>query len=122
MGMGLKKKRAKAFQQKTAKVLAQELEQPGLFANKVVEAEHAVECHREPEDASMEIGNRVRLVDLKDRIEVFIKTESVGFVIASQTTELRERYQLDERPSRSVSGYVSEISTITATFIVLIAA
>lgn len=120
MGMGEKKERAKAFQQKTAKVLAQQLQQPDLFAGKAVEAEHAVECHREPEDAPMQVGDRVKLVDMRDRIDVFIKTECVGLVLASQVAELRERYQLEKRASRSVSGHVSEISAISPTFVVVI--
>ncbi|MFZ5495486.1 MAG: hypothetical protein ACOZE5_09155 [Verrucomicrobiota bacterium] len=120
MGMGEKKERAKNFKQKTAKVLEQQLEQPGLFAGKAVEAEHAVECHREPEDAPMSVGDRVKLVDMRDRIDVFIKTECVGLVLAGQVAELRERYQLEKRASRSVSGRISEISAISATFVVIL--
>lgn len=120
MGMGEKKERAKDFQQKTAKVLAQQLEQPDLFAGKPVEAEHAVECYREPEDAPMQVGDLVRLVDMRDRIDVFIKTECVGCVLAGQVAEIREQYQLDRRASRSVVGHISEISAISATFVVII--
>lgn len=120
MGMGEKKERAKAFKQKTAEVLTQELHQPDLFTNKTIDTEYLVECIREFDDVLMVVGDHVKLVDMRNSIDVFSKTVCVGSVITSQITTLRERYQLEARASRSISGQVKEISAFGNTFIVAI--
>lgn len=120
MGFAEKKERAKAFKQETAKVLAQQLEQGDLFADKALETIYAVECLREPEDAPMQIGDPVKLVDMRDRIDVYIKTNCVGFVIPSHTDEIRARYKLESCAARSVAGQISDISAISDTFVVMI--
>lgn len=120
MGMGEKKVRAKAFKQRTAKVVAEDLEQPGLFSNKSVETEHAYECLREPEDAPVKEGARVKLVDMRDRIDVYIGVTCVGVVVSSHAEELRQRYKLAEHSNRSISGKVVDVSDISAAFFVVV--
>ena len=119
MGMGERKELAKAFKQRTAKVLEEELE-PDLFSDKPVEAAHAFECLRKPEDAPVRIGDAVRLIDLRDHIEVFVGVRCVGHVVEEQVAELRQLYQLQTRRSRSLTARVCDVSEISPTFLVLI--
>ena len=66
----------------------------------------------------MNAGNAVRLVDMKDRVDVFVGTMPVGYVVTSHVENLRATLRLTERKGRSIKGHVIEVSEITPTFIV----
>ena len=118
MGMGERKLRAKQFTQKTDEVVAEEVKETNLFSKTLVECDLTYECVRDPEDAPVQVGNAVRLVDLRERIDVFIGLNSVGYIVTSQVETLRRALRLTERKGRSIKGRVIEVSEITPTFIV----
>jgi hypothetical protein len=120
MGMGERKDRAKGFKQTTAKVVAEEVKEPGLFSGKAVESELTIECLCEPEDAPVQVGARARLVDMRERIDVFIGVLSVGYVATGQVAELRAKLKLGQRSGRSLNCRVIEVSEITPTFVVIV--
>lgn len=120
MGMGERKARAKAFKQKTDKAVAAEVKQPGLFSSKAVESQLTIECFRDPDDAPVKTGSRARLVDMRERIDVFIGLQSVGYVVTGQVAELRSKLNLAQRPGRSIDAKVIEVSEITPTFVVIV--
>ena len=120
MGMGERKARARAFKQKTDKAVAAEVKQPGLFSSKAVESQLTIECFRDPDDAPVKVGNRARLVDMRERIDVFISLKSVGYVVTGQVADLRAKLKLAQRPGRSIDAKVIEVSEITPTFAVAI--
>jgi len=118
MGMGEEKLRAKQFKQKTDEVVAEEVKQANLFSETLVERNLTIECIREPADAPVAPGNAVRLVDMRDRIEVFKGMTSVGYVVLSQTDAIRGTLHLQARKGQSIRGHVVEVSELTPTFIV----
>ena len=118
MGVGEQKARAEAFEQKTDKAYDAEIAQAGLFA-KSVETAFIVECMRDPQDVTLDAGTEVRLVDMQNRIDVFVKFESVGYVIDSES--LRAQMGIDQTKARSLQGTIVEISVITPTFMVRLA-
>ncbi len=119
MGVGLRKARAKAFKQKTDKAVADEIRQDSLFSSKLVESELTVECFHEPEDAPVEVGDKAKLVDMQEKIEVFVRMRTVGYVIPSQTASLRSMLKLEQRRGRSVQARVIDVSELTPTFSVV---
>ncbi len=120
MGVGEQKARAEAFEQKTDKAYDAEIAQAGLFG-KSIETAFTVDCMRDPQDAPCNIGESVRLVDMQKRIDVFVKFESIGYVIDSDTNALRSQMGIDQTQSRSLQGTIIEISDITPTFTVQLA-
>lgn len=121
MGMGELKLRAKQFEQKTDEAVEKELKQTNLFSGTLVENDLAFECIREPADAPVAPGNTVRLVDLRDRIEVFKRMTSVGYVVPSQAQAMRNTLSLQARKGHSIPGTIVDVSEITPTFTVLVA-
>jgi hypothetical protein len=120
MGMGELKLKAKQFEQKTDEAVDKELKQTNLFSGTLVENDLTFECIREPADAPVAPGNAVRLVDLRDRIEVFKRMTSVGYVVPSQVQAMRNTLNLQDRKGQSVRGQVVDVSEITPTFTVLV--
>ena len=120
MGVGTRKARAKSFKQEVDKAVTEEVKAGTLFTGKPVEQEVTVECFREPGDASVLQGVAVRLIDLRDQIDVFVGTTVVGYVAPSAAPELRAMFNLDQTPHRSILGRVVEVSTLTPTFVVAI--
>jgi hypothetical protein len=118
MGMGERKTRAKQFKQKTDEVVAEEIKQANLFSGKLVESDLTYECVREPEDAAVEAGDSVLLIDLKDQIGVFKRMKPIGYVVTSQVDTLRANLRIPERKGRSMKAHVIEVSELTPTFIV----
>jgi hypothetical protein len=120
MGMGEKKERAKNFKQQTDRAVAEEVREAGLFSGGTVSSAVSIECFLDPENTVVTVGTRVRLIDLRNRIDVFVETTSIGYVLPSLVSELREKFGLEDRTSRSIGGQISEISELTPTFIVTI--
>lgn len=120
MGMGKRKDRAKSFKQKTARTLDGELRGGGLLARGPVEFQQTVECIKESESVRLKIGGRVKLVDMRDGIDVFSKTICVGHVISSRVEELRASYRLESSQARSIEGEILEVPEFGQTFVVLI--
>jgi hypothetical protein len=118
MGMGERKARAKDFKQKTDKAVAADVKQRGLFSGNAIESQLTIECFRDPDDAPVKVGNRARLVDMRERIDVFIGLQSVGYVVTDQVAELRAKLKLAQKPGRSIDAKVIEVSEITPTFVV----
>jgi hypothetical protein len=118
MGMGERKTRSKQFKQKTDETGQTEIHDPNLFSEKPVEGDLTIECVREPEDAPVEAGQSVRLVDMKTRIDVFRGVKTIGYVVTGQLENLRATLRLPDRKGRSIQGRVIEVSELTPTFIV----
>jgi len=118
MGMGERKLRAKQFTQETDETLDNEVHEPNLFSGIGVESAATYECVREPEDAAVEVGDSVLLIDLKEQIGVFKRMKSIGYVVTSQVETLRVTLNLSERKGRSIAARVTEVSDITPTFVV----
>jgi hypothetical protein len=120
MGMGQRKARARAYKQQTDKALAEEVLQPGVFSNTAVESQTAIECFREPEDSPLRVNDTVRLIDMRDRIDVHVGITPLGYVIPSLVEGLRARLKLEDRPGRSIQAVVTEVSELTPTFVVVL--
>jgi hypothetical protein len=118
--MGERKKRAKGFKETTDKSKSEEIDQPGLFSDKVVESDLTCECFRDPEDSAVAVGEKVRLIDMRDRIDVFARLCVIGHVVSSKVDELRHKLRLGSRKGRSIGAVVIEVSDLTATFVVRI--
>src|SRR6266511_2234146 len=120
MGMGEQKRRAKQFEQQSDEALAEGIKQENLFSKTPVECQHTYECIRESEAAPVNAGCPVRLVDMKDRIDVFVGTRPVGHVVTSQTEAMRAQLRLPERKGRAIRGHTVEVSELTPTFTVCV--
>ena len=118
MGLGKRKELAEKFKEKTDEALALEMKEPNLFSQMLVESSLTVECFRDPENAPVETGQKVRLVDLKDRIDVFQGLTVIGYVVQNQVPNLRNMLQLTKRKGRSISAQVIQVSELTPTFVV----
>jgi hypothetical protein len=118
MGWQQQKKRAKQFEQQTDESLASDILNDNLFSNKPVECHYTFECIREPQEAHIGVGNHVRLIDLKDRIDVYVGTQPVGYVLPNQAELVREQLRLNQRNGRSALGKVVDVSELTPTFTV----
>jgi hypothetical protein len=116
MGWKEEKKLAKQFEQQTDEAVATEVLNDNLFSNMPVERHYTFECIREPQDAPVEVGDLVRLIDMKDQIEVYVRTQSVGYILPSLTELVREKLRLNQRKGRSVTGRVVGVSEITPSF------
>jgi hypothetical protein len=118
MGMGKAKKFAKGFKEATDKAVDMEVKQGSLFMEKLVESDLIYECIRQPEASVVTVGTKVRLIDLKNRIEVFIGGTPVGHVLTDQVDSIRSKLKLPKKRSRSVWAVVIDVSTISPTFVV----
>ena len=116
MGWQQQKQRAKQFEQQTDEALATDILNDNLFSNTPVECNYTFECIREPQEAPIKVGDQVRLIDLKDQIDVYLGTQPVGHVLPSQAELVRERLRLNQRNGRSVQGKVVDVSELTPTF------
>lgn len=120
MGQGHQNNVAASFTQHVARQLAGQLQQPELaFSGGVVES-CLIDCERDPEDSPIVIGENVKLVDLKDNIDVFSGTRRIGLVAPHHLEMTREKFNLTSRPGRSISGKVHEVSDLTAGFLVVL--
>lgn len=120
MGMGQRRDLAKHFKQQTDQSTG-EAGEPDLFSDKPVEGRRTYECFREPPDSNVKEGARVKLVDMQNRIDVFVGVHSVGYVLPEAAEQLRGALRLAGRPGRSVSATIVEIGTLTPTFVVAVA-
>jgi hypothetical protein len=118
MGMGEKKERAKQFKQKTAKQLGDTIGQAGLFDQTASETHVIVECVRDPADAPVRKGDHARLIDMKNRIDVYVRMTCIGTVLPGLTDGLRKQFNLEKTTGRSIAGVVIEVSELTPTFLV----
>jgi hypothetical protein len=116
MGWKEEKKRAKEFEQQTDEALATDILNDNLFSNMPVERHYTFECIREPQDAPVKVGDHVRLIDMKDQIEVYVRTQPVGHILPGLTELVREQLRLNQRKGRSVPGKVVDVSELTPSF------
>jgi hypothetical protein len=116
MGWQQQRQRAKQFEQQTDEALATDILNDNLFSNTPVECSYTFECIRDPQEAPIKVGDQVRLIDLKDQIDVYRGTQPVGHVLPSQAELVRERLRLNQRSGRSVQGKVVDVSELTPTF------
>ena len=119
MGMGERKLRAKQSKQLTDDV-SDQLHETNLLTTIKVETELTYECIRDPEDAPIHVGNRVRLVDMNSQILVFVRVNPVGYVVPNQAEGLRTALKLTERKGHSIMAEVVDVSELTPTFVVRI--
>ena len=120
MGVGARKGRAKAFKQEVDKAVADEVKAETLLPSEAIVEEWTVECFREPEDADISLGAHVRLIDLRDQIDVFVGTKPVGYVVPGAAAELRAVFTLDKTAHRSLRGRIVDVSTLSPTFVVAV--
>jgi hypothetical protein len=118
MGMGEQKRRAQQFEQQTDEALANDIKQDNLFSKTPVKCNYSYECVLESQNSPLKAGGNVRLIDMKDRIDVFVDTQPIGYVLPSNTKVLREQLRLNERKGRSVHGQAIDVSEFTPTFTV----
>jgi len=117
MGFQERKDRAEKFKQKTDQALDQ-LKLPGLSSAVPVETNLVFECIKSRPDANLAVGDLVRIIDMRDKIEVFKDMVGVGYVVAADS--FRDSVKLSEENGMAVDASVIEVSEISPTFMVKI--
>ena len=117
MGFQERKDRAEKFKQKTDQALDQ-LKLPGLSSAVPVETNLLFECIKTLSEAKIAAGDLVRIIDMRDKVEVFKDMVGIGHVVAPGS--FRDSVKLTEENGMAVDAIVFEVSELTPTFMVKI--
>lgn len=116
MGWQQQRERAKQFQQQTDTALANDILQDSLLSRTKVVRRRSYACVTEPNCAAPDVGTTVRIIDMRDRIDIYAGNQPVGQVVPAQAKLMREQERFAERQGRSVIGCVSKVSKLTNGF------
>lgn len=117
MGFQERRDRAEKYKQKTDQALNQ-LKLPGLSSSIPVETSQVFECIKSQPDANVIVGDLVRIIDMRENVEVFKEMVGVGFVVAPES--FRASVKLSPETGMAVEATVIEVSELTPTFMVKI--
>lgn len=117
MGFQERRDRAEQFKQKTDLALDQ-LKLPGLSSAMPIEITLVFECVKSPPDASIASGDRVRIIDTGEKIEVFKDMVGVGYIVSADS--FRNSAQMLGKSGMAVEAKVIEMSELSPTFMVKI--
>jgi hypothetical protein len=91
-----------------------QLHLPGVFSAAPVATALVFECIRDPADADVRVGDVVRVIDMRDKIEAFKGVNGVGYVVAVDS--FRSLVVLSETNGMAVDASVVEVSDLSPTF------
>ena len=114
MGWQQQRERAKQFQQQTDAALANDIQQDNLLSRIKVIRRRSYACIGEADCDPPAVGTEVCIIDMHDRIDVYVDNRPVGQVV--QTQLMREQEQFAERRGRSVRGSVTRLSKLAGHF------
>ena len=119
MGVGKKKKLAKTYAERTDISRDEELGGGTTLGTKDVKSSVFIDCEQTDDGVSISAGRRVLLIDMKgSNIAVFLGSREVGFVSATGSALLRERFAIGRSKERSLKAVVMEKSEFNASFTV----
>ena len=121
MGWQELRARAKQFQQQTDAALANDIKQDTLLSQAKVNRRRSYTCVSETNNSPPSVGMEVRLIDMRDRIDVYVNNEPVGQVDPSQADRMRKQQRFADRQGRSVIGRIAKVSKVTNGFSVTVA-
>lgn len=116
MGWQQQRERAKQFQQQTDAALANDILQDNLLSRTNVVRRRSYACITEPDSNAPDVGTQVRIIDMRDRIDIYADNQPVGQVVPAQAELMREQERFAERKGRSVFGSVTKVSKVTNGF------
>jgi hypothetical protein len=116
MGWQQQRERAKQFQQQTDAALANDILQDNLLSRTRVVRRRSYACICEPNTTAPGVGTEVRIIDMRDRIDIYEANRAVGQVVPAQTELMRRQEHFAERQGRSVFGRVTKVSKVANGF------
>lgn len=120
MGWQEQRERAKQFQQQTDAALANDILQDNLLSRAKVVRRRTYPCVCETNGIPPSIGMEVRIIDMHDRIDVYVNNQPVGQVEPDQAERMRKQQRFAERNGRSVRGHIFKVSKVADGFSVLV--
>ena len=87
MGWRELRARAKQFQQQTDAALANDIKQDTLLSRAKVTRRRSYDCVSETNSSPPSVGMEVRLIDMHDRIDVYVNNQPVGQVDTARQNE-----------------------------------
>lgn len=121
MGWQELRARAKQFQQQTDAALANDIMQDTLLSRAKVTRRRTYTCVPETNSSPPSVGMEVRLIDMHDRIDVYVNNQPVGQVEPGQAERMRKQQRFAERHGRSVRGHIAKVSKVDNGFSVTVA-
>ncbi len=119
MGWQELRARAKQFQQQTDAALANDIMQDTLLSRAKVTRRRSYTCVSET-NSPPSVVMEVRLIDMHDRIDVYVNNQPVGQVDPSQADRMRKQQRFADRQGRSVLGRIAKVSKVTNGFSVTV--
>jgi len=116
MGWQEQRERAKQFRQQTDKALANDIKQDTLLSRTRVARHQRYACVCETNGSPPSIGMEVRLIDMHDRIDVYVENQPVGQVEPAQAERMRKQQRFADRQGRSVLGCIAKVSKLSNGF------
>lgn len=116
MGWQEQRERAKQFQQQTDTALTNDILQDNLLSRTKVVRHRRYECVCETKGGPPSIGMEVRIIDMHDRLDVYVKNQPVGHVEPAQAERMRKQQRFADRDGRSVRGHIAKVSQVTNGF------
>ena len=121
MGWQELRARAKQFHQQTDAALTNDIKQDTLLSRAKVTRRRGYTCVSETNSSPPRVGTEVRLIDMHDRIDIYVNTQPVGRVDPAQAEQMRKQHRFADRHGRSVRGHVAKVSKVTNGFSVTVA-
>lgn len=121
MGWQEMKKRAEQFKQQTDAAMLNDVLQPTLFSGAQVTWQHSYECIHEAGAPQLAVGETVRFIDTPDGVDIYKGTRPVGQLSTDQAQLLHKQHKFSKSAGKSLLGTVTQVSTLTNTFIVDVA-
>jgi hypothetical protein len=121
MGWQELRERAKQFQQQTDAALANDIKQDTLLSRAKVSRRRSYACVSEISSGPPSVGGEVRLIDMHDRIDVYVNNRPIGQVDPTQAERMRKQQRFADRQGRSVLGRIAKVSSVTNGFSVTVA-
>ncbi len=116
MGWQEQRERAKQFHQQTDAALANDILQDSLLSRAKVVRRRSYACVSETNASPPSVGTEVRIIDMHDRIDVYVNNQPVGQVEPAQAERMRKQQRFGDRNGRSVSGHIAKLSKVTNGF------
>jgi hypothetical protein len=121
MGWQEQRERAKQFKQQTDAALTDDIKQDTLLSRASVTRRQSYACVSETNCGPPSVGGEVRLIDMHDRIDVYVNNRPVGQIDPAQAERMRKQQRFADREGRSVLGRIAKVSNVTNGFSVIVA-
>lgn len=120
MGWQELRQRARQFQQQTDAALANDIKQDNLLSRTKVTRRRDYACVSESSDSPPGVGSEVRIIDMHDRIDVYIDNQPVGQIDPTHADQMRKQHRFADRGGRSVRGHIAKVSKVANGFSVTV--